>query len=271
MDNVTTTIVEASSNSGEIERYSDLIHNYGAETVILAVFILGIIAMFGYILRSNQKTNNQLMEQQKQIFDYLVSKDQQPIQPTKPMSVKEPNIIEIFLGINENLKGILKSVFDELNGDRIAVYVFHNGSYSSHGLPFFKVSCVCEMVKLNCGVSKNLKTHTGLPLQMFDNGISRLYKYGKMSVLDIDDVDDIIIQDNPLLTGMLKKNNIKSCTAIAIYDHDTNMLGVLMLEYTETHNKEFLDDIEQKLIEKAPLLSPILEYSGIYNNNTTNN
>lgn len=140
MDNVTTTIVEASSNSGEIERYSDLIHNYGAETVILAVFILGIIAMFGYILRSNQKTNNQLMEQQKQIFDYLVSKDQQPIQPTKPMSVKEPNIIEIFLGINENLKGILKSIFDELNGDRIAVYVFHNGSYSSHGLPFFKVS-----------------------------------------------------------------------------------------------------------------------------------
>ena len=87
----------------------------------------------------------------------------------------------------------------------------------------------------------------------------------------LDDIDDIIVQDNPLLTGMLKKNNIKSCTAIAIYDHDANMVGILMLEYTETHNKEFLDDIEQKLIEKAPLLSPILEYSGIYNNNTTNN
>ena len=58
MDTITTTIVETAQQyySDEVSQYIDLIRTYGASTVIIAVFIVVLLAMFGYILRNNQKT-----------------------------------------------------------------------------------------------------------------------------------------------------------------------------------------------------------------------
>lgn len=276
MDNVTTTtIVEnAQQYSGEVREYSNLIHTYGASTVIIAVFIVVLLAMFAYILRNNQKTNNQLIKQQQKLVDTLLStkKDEEENNNNKPVQhstiVKEPDIVQVFLDINSSIKEILKDISDEINSSRIAVYVFHNGVYSSHGLPFFKTSCICEIIKKNCGVSKSINLHSGLPLQMFDNNISYIYKNGKMSIIDVDDEDNGLTHDAPVLVGMLKNNNIRSATGIAVYDHDNNILGILIAEFVELQNEEFLNNVENILIEKALLLSPILEYSGIYN--TTN-
>lgn len=275
MDNVTTTtIVEnAQQYSGEVSEYSNLIHTYGASTVIIAVFIVVLLAMFAYILRSNQKTNNQLIKQQQKLVDTLLEnkKDEEENEDDStrhPTVIKEPDIVQVFLDINSSIKEILKDISDEINSSRTAVYVFHNGVYSSHGLPFFKTSCVCEVIKKNCGVSKSINLHSGLPLQMFDNNISYIYKNGKMTIIDVDNEDNELVHDAPVLVGMLKNNNIKSATGIAVYDHDNNILGILLTEFVELQDREFLNRVENVLIEKAPLLSPILEYSGIYN--TTN-
>lgn len=276
MDNVTTTIIveNVQQYSGEVSEYSNLIHTYGASTVIIAVFIVILLAMFAYILRNNQKTNNQLIKQQQKLVDTLLStkKDEEENNNNKPVQhstiVKEPDIVQVFLDINSSIKEILKDISDEINSSRIAVYVFHNGVYSSHGLPFFKTSCICEIIKKNCGVSKSINLHSGLPLQMFDNNISYIYKNGKMSIIDVDDEDNGLAHDAPVLVGMLKNNNIRSATGIAVYDHDNNILGILLAEFVELQNEEFLNNVENILIEKALLLSPILEYSGIYN--TTN-
>lgn len=268
MDSLVTTVVD---HSGEVHKYTDLIHTYGASSVIIAVFLIGVIAMFGYILRVNQKTNNQLIKQQQQLLDLLLKKKEED---SKPKEVhKEPNIIQMFLGINDNIKDILRDIYDDIDPIRVSVYVFHNGSYSSHGLPFFKVSCVCEMIRKNCGVTKSLNSHVGLPLQMFDHSISYIYKYGKMSMIDINDDTIELVRESPILVGMFKKNSVQSATAVSIYDHDSNMLGILLAEFRETHNIEFMLNVEDELNKRAPMLSPILEYSGIYNNNTdtTNN
>lgn len=274
MDSVTTTVVDnAQQYSDEVSEYTNLIHTYGASTVIIAVFIVVLLAMFAYILRTNQKTNNQLIKQQQKLVDTLLAnkkdeeeKDNNSVQHSA--IVKEPDIVQVFLDINSSIKEILKDISDEINSSRIAVYVFHNGVYSSHGLPFFKTSCICEVIKKNCGVSKSINLHSGLPLQMFDNNISYIYKNGKMTIIDVDDEDNEFVHDAPVLVGMFKNNNIKSATGIAVYDHDNNILGILLTEFVELQDKEFLNNVENILIEKAPLLSPILEYSVIYN--TTN-
>lgn len=273
MDSVTTTVVDnAQQYSDEVSEYTNLIHTYGASTVIIAVFIVVLLAMLAYILRTNQKTNNQLIKQQQKLVDTLLTnkKDEEENNNSAQHStiVKEPDIVQVFLDINSSIKEILKDISDEINSSRIAVYVFHNGVYSSHGLPFFKTSCICEVIKKNCGVSKSINLHSGLPLQMFDNNISYIYKNGKMTIIDVDDEDNEFVHDTPVLVGMFKNNNIKSATGIAVYDHDNNILGILLTEFVELQDKEFLNNVENILIEKAPLLSPILEYSGIYN--TTN-
>lgn len=263
----TTTIAETVANvddySNHVEQYTQLIHTYGASAVIIAVFLIMLLVVLMYILRNNQKTNNQLIKQQQELVNMLLERAKEPQKEEAPHPVKEPNLVETFLNINDSIKEILKDISEDLDTSRIAVYVFHNGVYSSHGLPFFKISCVCEIIKKNSGVTKNLKSHSGLPLQMFDNSVSYIYKHGKMSIKNTEDDSDEIVHSTPVLTGMLKSNNIKSSSGIAIYDHDNNIVGIMIAEFTDT--KESLEDVEKTLIERAPLLSPILEYSGIYN------
>ncbi len=276
MDNVvttTTTVVDnAHQYADDVNRYSELIHTYGASTVIIAVFIVILLAIFAYLLRNNQKTNNQLMKQQQMLMDSLITQEESDKKEDedikRPTIVKEPDIVQVFLDINSNIKEILKDISDDINSSRTAVYVFHNGVYSSHGLPFFKTSCICEVIKKNCGVSKSIDLHSGLPLQMFDNNISYVYKNGKMTILDVNNEEDDLVHDAPVLVGMLKNNNIKSATGIAVYDHDNNILGILLVEFVELQDPEFLHKAEEMLIEKASSLSPILEYSRIYNTTT---
>lgn len=275
METVITTTEVASNNadeimnqdfSNQIEHYTQLINTYGASTVIIAVFLLMLFLILLYILKNNQKTNNQLINQQQELVDMLLDSKKSNNETNIKKVVKEPDIVEIFLNINSSIKEILKDISDSINSSRIAIYVFHNGVYSSHGLPFFKTSCICEIIKKNSGVTKNINNHSGLPLQMFDTSISILYKNGKLSIKDVDDDNDEKVHDCPVLIGMLKSNNIKSGIGVAIYDHDNNILGVVIAEFTDI--KDSLDEIENTIITKAPLLSPILEYSGIYN--TTN-
>lgn len=276
MDSVVTTVVESSqSYAEEISEYSDLIHTYGASTVIISVFLVILLAILGYILRSSHKTNNQLIKQQQELVDMLLArnnekKEKEAEEDEKKVEVvKEPDIVESFLNINSSLKEILKDISTIINTDRIALYVFHNGVYSSHGLPFFKMSCVCEIVKKNSGVMGNIKSHANLPLQIFDNSISYLAKHGKMTIIDTeDDENNELVHNTPVLIGMLKSNNIRSATGIAIYDNNDNILAIMIAEFSDVKDTEFLTNTENTLIEKAPLLSPILEYSGIYK--TTN-
>lgn len=254
-----------------VSQYSDLIHTYGASAVIVAVFLIIVLSIIGYILHNNQKTNNQIIKQQQELVDMLLKnkeekEDNSDDNQNKPN--KETDLVKVFLSINSSLKDILKDLSDDIGSSRISIYVFHNGVYSSHGLPFFKTSCICEVVEKNCGVIKNIKSHTGLPLQLFDNSISYIYKNGKMSICDVEVDSDELVHDSPVLSGMLKNNNIRSASAIAVYDHDNNILGIILAEFTDKHELEFLTNVENKLIDKAPTLSPILEYSGIYN--TTN-
>lgn len=270
-----TTIIESTNSedyTGQVDRYVQLINTYGASAVIIAVFLVVLLLVVTYLLRSNQKTNNQLIKQQQDLVNMLVELAKgEKEQDTKPKIVKEPNLVELFLNINGSIKDTLKDISDELNADRTSVYVFHNGVFSSHGLPFFKISCVCEIVKKNTGVVKNLNNHSGLPLQMFDNTISNIYKNGSMTIVDTDDENDDIVINSPILCGMLKTNNIHSATGIAIYDHDNNIMGILMVEYVDTKSDILLDEAVRYLIDKAPLLSPILEYSGIYDIKNNNN
>lgn len=263
----TTTVISQKNNNGdEVKQYTELIDTYGASTVIIAVFMVILLFVLGYILRNNQKTNNQLIKQQQELVNRLLEQKEEKKEPVK----KEPDIVKKFLNINSNIKEILKDMNEELGTNRIGLYVFHNGVYSSHGLPFFKMTCIGEVVKKNSGVSKVINTQCGLPLQMFDTSISLLYKNGKISVTDVDDDDDEFVRDAPILIGLLKANNIKSATGIAIYDNDDNILGIVLAEFIDIHDEVFMEDIEKKLLKKTPVLSPILEYSGVFNNNNSN-
>ena len=274
IEETTNIVAETINNNAEetmtqqVESYTQLINTYGASAVIVAVFIVVLIAMLFYILKANNVTHKQMIAQQQELVNMMMEmvKRGENIEKEskKPTIIKEPNLVELFLNINGTIKDTLKDISEDLETDRTSVYVFHNGIFSSHGLPFFKISCVCEVVKKGSGVIKHLKDHSGMPLQLFDNTVSNIYKNGRMTVYDVDNEEDEFVQTSPVLCGMLKNNSVKSATGIAIYDHDNNIMGILIVEYSDKKDPILLDEATNTLVTKAPLLSPVLEYSGIY-------
>ena len=157
----------------DIDSYSELIDNYGPITVILAVFIVILLITLSVILKTMHSSNKQIMEQQKRLLDQILQNEQN-ITKTVTQPPKEKNIVEMFVKIDDSIRSILKEIKDDIHSDRISVYVFHNGIYSSHGLRFFKTSCVSEFFGKKCGISKKVTEHSGLSLSLFHNSITHL-------------------------------------------------------------------------------------------------
>ena len=141
-----------------------------------------------------------------------------------------------------------------------------NGIYSSHGLPFFKTSCVSEVFGKNCGISKKVIEHSGLSLSLFHNSISHLYQHGSVVIPKVEDIKCTY----PVIFSILDRENIKSGAGVAIYDSDNNILGVLIAEFVEDKSDQ-IENITKKLIKYTGALSPILEYSDFQHFSDTNN
>jgi hypothetical protein len=245
MNNNITTGIETSS---EIEKYASLLDSYGVAITILAIFIFIFMIVFVCLLRNNAKTTKQLMDQQQTLLDKIMDEDEN----THPK--KEKNLVELFVEINNSTKDILRKINEQIDASRLSIYVFHNGSYSSHGLPFFKVSCIAEIVKKNCGITNKVKDHTSLPLSMFNNCIEDLFNDGKVVILDVATTETTY----PVLFNILK-NQAKSACGVAVYDNDNNIVGVVIAEFKD--KKDNLDSIINTLMEYAPFLQPVLAYS----------
>ena len=240
------------SESAEISSYSELIDTYGPITVILAVFIVVLLIAFSVIIKNMHNSNKQIMDQQKQLLDEFLK--------------NEKNIVEMFIKIDDSIRSILKNIKNDIHSDRISVYVFHNGIYSSHGLPFFKTSCVSEVFGKNCGISKKVIEHSGLSLSLFHNSISHLYQHGSVVIPKVEDIKCTY----PVIFSILDRENIKSGAGVAIYDSDNNILGVLIAEFVEDKSDQ-IENITKKLIKYTSSLSPILEYSDFQHFSDTNN
>ena len=249
----------------DIGSYSELIDNYGPITVILAVFIVILLITLSVILKTMHSSNKQIMEQQKRLLDQILQNEQN-ITKTVTQPPKEKNIVEMFVKIDDSIRSILKEIKDDIHSDRISVYVFHNGIYSSHGLPFFKTSCVSEVFGKKCGISKKITEHSGLSLSLFHNSITHLYQHGSIIIPKVEDIKYVY----PVIYSILSRDNIVSGVGVAIYDHDNNILGVLIAEFVEDKSDQ-IENITKKLIKYTNSLSPILEYSDFQHFSNTNN
>lgn len=248
---ITSTDINSISNPDDIEKYSILIDKFGSATVILSVFIIILLVTLFIILKTMITANKQIKDQQKTMLEIIIKNQEDSKKP-----IKEKNIVGTFVKIDDSIKDVLKNISKSINADRLSVYVFHNGTHSSHGLPFFKTSCVSEIIKKNCGIGKRAIDHSNLALTLLDDSIKEVYKYGKLEVKNIKEIKNKF----PVLHHMLEEVQVITATGVAIYDQDNMMLGIIVAEYI-TSNGDNISDITSKLIDETKCLSPILEFS----------
>lgn len=241
----------------EVGGISKLLYEYGPYIVILAVVLVLFLMIIVYILNVNKKTienerqmNNKLVT--SLLNDYFAQNSKVLVKEDK--SYDEKHIVDIYMKLNKSLKNVCELTLKKTGSNRTAIYVFHNGSHASHGLPFFKMSCISEKVTKDSNTNIKMSEHSAMPLNLFDSIVSGLYNNAEYRItLEKDnDPSDIIF---------LKGTKIKDCFFIPIFDDDDNMMGFIFNGYNTINPNKDIEKEKEYLSELATMAKPVIEFS----------
>lgn len=165
------------------------------------------------------------------------------------------NLANTFIKLREALLHNCMDTMQEINASRIAIYLFHNGTRSTHGLDFFKMSCICEEIKPGSGIREKLIEHSNIQINLFDNMIDKLITNGKYIIMN---------DEEQQLSGhrmFLSSKAVRYTQLVAIFDSGNNILGFVCAEMTHEYNRETVIKEKQDLDALIVQIVPVLSYS----------
>lgn len=241
----------------ELGLISKYINEYGPLVVILAVFLVIVFALVMYLLNTNKKTiqtNAEMANKITAMFQEELKKNAKLIEQQEQKHYDERNIVTIFTELNRTLKTACERTMRQSVSDRVAIYVFHNGAHASHGLPFFKMTCISETISKNSNANMKMQDHSAMQLNLFDTIVDNLYNnsYYRIMVDQTTDPSELIF---------LKNSKIKDCFFIPIYDDDNNMMGFTFNGYNVPDNTRNIETEKEYLVDLAMMAKPVIEYS----------
>ncbi len=232
-----------------------VIDEYGGYIAILSLFIIILVITVITIIWINTKLMKQELEeklallssqkdQNEKLVDHLLkdnsSKDIEDEEETED-DIRRKNrkdFVSTYIDINLILKDAVRSASGELNAERVAIYVFHNGNQSIHGLPFFKVSCMHEWNKAGSLAMKTRAyrsvTHQSIPLYLLSDIVESIYSKKYYFVTNIQDKIDSVQS----LQTFVDHSDIQTMYMLAISDDDDNIAGFVIAEFKEIINLE---------------------------------
>ena len=202
---------------------------------ILIVFAL-IIIIFG--LKIFLKFLDKEEDFRKQISENIEKCDVKQNTNTTAPQKPTPELVNAYVKLNTLLKSELRDACIKTHAERIAVYLFHNGTYSLNGFPFIKTSCICEALGYHSNISPfNHIKQTNIPVNILDEFLNDLFHHNIFislkSNLDLKNAEKIL----------LDRNSHNYFVAISILDKskiDEPPFGFVLVEF-----KKDLNEIEQ--------------------------
>lgn len=235
------------------------ISDYGPYAVILAF----VLALFLYCiyninrmykkfqeqsLKNSEEYQNGMVEIANKMVDRMLDIDK------KKNTKSEPDLMKVFVKLKESMYDYCKDCMDNINADRLAIYLFHNGTHSTHGVKFFKVSCICENVRIGSGIREHSIEHSNIPLNLFDEMIDKLLKDGEYIIIN----DDTLKNKNSRI--FISCDKIQYAIAEAIFDKNNVILGFVIIESSKNYNNTVVQQQRDGLNKLVYQLSPLLIY-----------
>jgi hypothetical protein len=222
-----------------------------ATAVILIVFCKKVL--------SSNKDNDDAMQKCIKSVNKLILNlpkiDSDNINYNNIKEESDKGLMNILMKLGGAIKENCVIAMNQIHATRLAVYLFHNGTKSSHGINFFKASCICEKVAVGSGVKERMIDHNNIPINLFDDMVYKLNSYNRY----------IIINDENLTNSAHKifvsADKIDYVQLISIYDNDNNMLGFIAAEMDKSYTKDGADAEKKVLDDLAKQLTPVLSFS----------
>lgn len=230
-----------------------LLHRYGPAVVILAIFITVFMFAIFLIMRQQQKTNDKMMEEHRELMTFLISTHSMSSRETAS-SADAKEVLKLYQKTGSELRILISELSGKMKPNRIGIYLLHNGTNSLSGFPFLKFSCVCEFTK-NPRYSKT-KTHINIPVGIVSDFLNILTS--NISLFPGCSWFSDINKD-PVFVRLIGKLDNYICHAI-LSTQGSVLLGFVLVEFdnrTDLNVSEQVDlvgDLTKKL-------APILEFS----------
>lgn len=252
------TIPDIDGTVTQVSNLAKTINEYGPLIVALALIMVLLILVMGFMLYRTNKTINDLQKAAKEdedkknkqidklldhllnnttLSDTLAKKVSEKVaeavptnsQPRDEVAEREKkDIVGMYIDVNMAFKSASRVALGKLRCSRIAIYVFHNGNRSLHGLPFFKMSCVHEWTIRGSKTIRG-KTHSEMPLHMYTDIIEALAADGEYVVSDVQQQSI----DTENLMDFVMSSEVKSLYMLAIRDSNDVLAGFSIAEYNK--------------------------------------
>ena len=173
------------------------------------------------------------------------------------------DLVGAFIDVNMAFKDASRTALETLKCERVAIYVFHNGNTSIHGLPFFKMSCIHEWNSKGSATLRG-KYHSDIPLHLFNGFVEILWRDG---VYKIDNIDEEELK-NDSIKEFVAFSNTKSLYLVGISDSDSKLAGFISVEFSNPDTfttDDTRDTFVKSTIDKmAAKIAPIIANHYVY-------
>ena len=233
-----------------IATISELLYDFGPGIVILSTFLMLFIVILFFIIRQQTSANDRIMKEHQILIEKL-------LHDSSETELFNRDLVNMYVKINSAIKLEIMTFINLLGADRLAIYVFHNGTTSLTGLPFLRFSCFTEYVKHS--ERSRIKSHNGIPVNLLSDFIKTLVT--KSEIIYDDNTQENEYSEDVLLYNLITKSDDKYIIK-AISDSNCNLIAFAVIEFDEdklTH--ENCEDKKIKIDEMIKIISPILEFS----------
>lgn len=283
---LSSTSSEVSDNmSNTMDQVSDatkLINQYGPTVVIIAVFLILFIGLLVFILRSNHRMNQQMLEAQKNASENNQKMMQDMFDTFKTLVVnnkdkddeddeedeekpKKKKIVSAYIDSSLAFKDASRIAISKIKCERVAIYLFHNGNHTPYGYPFAKMSCVHEWTLRGSNTIRGT-THMNIPLYAFSTIVESLVKDGEFVIGNI--YDHGIISADEQVFQFISGSTIRSLFALGIKDKDGDLAAFTIAEFKDA--QDFSDEETYKNVKDALSMMNESIYSIIVNDEFRN-
>jgi hypothetical protein len=232
-------------------------------TIAIAILAIVIVSVAIYmqnkhiksIEKFNQDHDTEFKKQLEEANQEFLKKLQNLSNTNYVVEDERKDLSSTFVKLRDSIKENCTSTMNDIGACRLAVYLFHNGITSIHGIKFFKTSCICEKVSSGTGIRERSIEHSNIPINLFDDMIDNLLENGKYIIINGDEVRNT--NNRIFVSG----SRIKYSQAVAIFDTENNILGFVLAEMDHKYDRECAMKEKERIDILVNQLVPTLSYS----------
>lgn len=215
---------------------------FGLVSLLLIIILLFILSIYLAKGNANKNSDNNINQDISEMIRSAVHAEFSHINNNDSKVPPKENLTKIFIRISTALKHTIKELVHVVNADRIAVYLFHNGTHSLNNVPFLKASCICEVDNMGLASYNLIRTHKDIPINLLDDIVELLIRQHEF----------VIYKNQSRIDAIMSKlffdeKEDATCIVTGIFEIESGeLLGFIIAEYDDQVDEFTKEDLKFK-------------------------